>query len=911
MWTMPAESESPVGYLNTLVWLVVRHGRDALLELVDDARFELWERDGFCASRDRPVPSASLLAALILAASRGMNSLEAAKHIRSPRDPLQKWHNSLRSQVYRSLTETPRTFQKKWTDSLVATFALSTDELAMLNTAYHEERDFLFDAKYVADALDSPITRHEAFKRSAQPLDRMLLPHRLPILVGRARELDVMHETVRRQAVVNLSGPPGVGKSALLNEFGWQNGVDFRDGCLWIPFDELRTPALFWEFLLSEMAIAPSNERNAKAVAIDRLRSQDLLLLLDNCEHVLDDVRDFLHIVARRCPGVAVVMTSQERLYDSELGSDMRIDGLESPPESEQLEVPDLTASAAQLFFEFVRRHRPVVELGRAEAEAVAEICRRLDGLPLALELVAPHTALLSLEDIASGLRERLEPLTGTGSLHRHDSLTAAITWSYELLEPDLQRVWLTIGTFVNGCTIDALAEVTESEREHLSRAVHVLERKSLVRLSHPMGTPRIGLLESLAAFAKAQLMKDPTLDAVHVRHAAYYRRWAELNEPALREGAEQLATLAVADLEHENLLAAIQRSSLRGDGDVALAIVGALWRYWKFRGHLREALDLAGILIRKFPEWTLSRCRALCSAGNLAYWRREYELAIEYLDEAYDIACAVDDRRWGVPFSRLISAITMSAMDDPDLTEVQRRLEESLEGWDRLGDRTGRFLSEYWLGRCARLVGDMRKAERLEAECRGTLTLHDDLWATAQCGWGLGVCAEADGKLGEAEALYRSTLPIWPQLRDSEGSAACLVALARLTWKNRPAEAIPFLREALSLECELQVIDRSAEALELVARIADVNGFDEAVIMLAGASFRCRAHLNNASTVTQQESLKAELMAFARVGGKAISLIRTGENLVELGSSGELDSAAALRYAAGILDEIDRRAQR
>ncbi|MEU4531608.1 BTAD domain-containing putative transcriptional regulator [Micromonospora ureilytica] len=549
---------------------------------------------------------------------------------------------------------------------------------------------------------------------------RNSLPAPLDELIGRADALAELRALLPRQRLVTLVGPGGVGKTRLATETA--RAASYPDGVQLIELAPL--PA--GDAPVAEQVLGALGAHEAAGTTVspaDRvvtaLRHRQLLLVLDNCEHVIEPVAELVARLLRDVPGVSVLATSREPLG---LTGELL---WEVPP----LPVPDdgdldavRRSAAARLFVARAAAQQRGFHLDRQTAAAVAQLCRRLDGLPLALELAATRVRALGVRGVVDRLDDRFRLLTTAQRdvPPRQRTLTAVIGWSWDLLDEPDRVVLAQLAVFPDGCTPEAAEQVCRTDLDALARLVD----RSLVVLDDSGAAPRYRLLESVAAFCLERLTDA---DEVRARHAAYYTELAERADPALR-GADQQRWLALLDAELANL-----RSALAHGGGLRLAV--ALSWYWFLRGRLTEARR--ALAVPGDPEqearaapWRVGfalsqgaavapddvRAAVVADPAGHATW-----FAANAVIEHGDLALASELLPTGAadPWTEaaVLTSLAHLAHANGDQATLERTATRSAALFADLGDRWGRLRATEWVGGLADMRGEHERAAALHRE--------------------------------------------------------------------------------------------------------------------------------------------------------------------------------------------------
>jgi predicted ATPase len=702
-------------------------------------------------------------------------------------------------------------------------------------------------------------------------------------LIGRDGELDDILARWREQPITTIVAEGGAGKTSVALELAWQ--LSTAHDVRWVALDDLEEGDLLWEFVAVRLGIAPRVGITMRQAVVDRCATAEHVLVLDNCEHLRSEVAQLALAIVSAASRTRIIATSREPLGLPQVEFRYRLNPLAVPryPPSDLGEV--MSYPSAQLFVRCAQRRWPEFAVRESDTDSLADLCRRLDGLPLNLELAAGWAGVMSVQELVDGLLEHSRILVADSAFtsKRHNSVDATIRWSYDLLTEDERTVWRRLSLFSGGASLPAIRSVCSPTPPTIDAAVIVrsLCDKSLVHAD--LGEPsRFRLLETLRAFAHDALdVDDPHHASIVGRYIRWYTDYASRFERLVR-GPNQAQHLRMLDAEHENLWQAVLLSEHVADAKSALGIVAALWRYWRVRGYLVEARALAERITTIYQQDSTERARALCTAGNLAYWQKDYVGAVVLLDQAVAVGERVHDHEWAVPFGLLVSGMAKVEEGD-DLREAKRRLEKSRSLWNAQEDATGRYLTLYWLSACQRALGERGAAQELERQCELALASVDDVWARAHYRLHLATRAEEDGQADRALSLYEQSLATWRELGDREGIATSCTALARLARRagRSRSEAVGLLLEALDVWGSLKSPVGLADALEVSARLLDEVGHYSEAVELASASIALRPESGTRrSKRAVEEALERELAAFAALPRQRLAIAEAGRAL-------------------------------
>jgi predicted ATPase len=589
---------------------------------------------------------------------------------------------------------------------------------------------------------------------------RAAIPAAVDEFVGRDGELRRFAELVDGGVrLITVAGPGGVGKTRFALEAARRALHRFRDGAAFVALDAVTEADLVVPSVLAALSLPADPAAKPLDALADHLHDRSLLLVLDNFEQVLAAAPAIAELVAR-CPELSIVVTSR---------SVLRLRG-----ERELVLEPLDDADAFELFTERARQLEPGFDASGSTGEDVAELCRRLEGVPLALELAAARIRTLTPATMIDRLGAGLDLLAGgrRDAPARQRSLRAAIDWSFELLPEQEQAVLTRASVFRGGWELEAAEAIAAPDAA--DRLQSLLEH-SLIKRVVRRDTARFVMLESVRAFAGERLEQAGHAREVRANHARFYLELVERLTPSLH-GAGQVAALERLDLENENLRAAISWSLEHGDADAVAAVAPGLMHFWWLRGHLDEGLHRVGELLAAPTLSEVSRGRALLVQGFLTFWRAPDAGSAQAFADAAAAFDALGDAA-NAALARVPLAVMRASGGDPaalaDLDEGERILGQS-------GDEWGALLA---------LNGLCYALNATEAEA--TLDLFEDAVARARASGLEAELATALGNLGRRHVLrgeldlaqlrLTHALRIVRRLRSKTGSAYYVSAVADL----------------------------------------------------------------------------------------------------------------------------------
>jgi predicted ATPase/class 3 adenylate cyclase len=601
------------------------------------------------------------------------------------------------------------------------------------------------------------------------------LPTQLTSFIGRRREVAEAGRLLAANRLLTLTGPGGTGKTRLSLQVAAEVADQFRDGAFFVPLEPITDPALVPSTIAATLGVQDSSNRPALERLVDYLKDRQVLLVLDNFEQVLDGAPAVGEIL-RASPGSKAIATSRAplRVYGEQ---EFAVPPLGLPPLA-SAGVEALTQyEGVTLFIERALAVRSDFQVTNSNAPAVAMICSRLDGLPLAIELAAARIRLLPPEAILERLEHRLS-LPGSGGARdlpaRQQTLRGAIAWSHDLLDEPGKRLFARCGVFVGGFGL-AEAELVCGPAEELGTDVldglAALSDQSLLRQDDVGGQPRFRMLETIREFAVEQLASGGEETEIRRRHTQAYLALVQAAEPELL-GKGQTRWLDVLEREHDNIRAALTWAFEAGDATTAVAIASAFWRFWHMRGHLAEGAARTATLLQ-MPEVSIDPellLRALTAAGGVVYWQGDLPKAASYYDQALDIARRIDDPE------RLADALYNSIwpylVDRADVDKAAARAAEALEAFRGLSDEAGIAKSLWALGNIHRLREENGAAVPVLEEAADRFRRLEDHFNLAWSLHTLGLVYFHLDDMTTAARYWRESLETFAAARDVSGIA-------------------------------------------------------------------------------------------------------------------------------------------
>jgi predicted ATPase/class 3 adenylate cyclase len=637
-------------------------------------------------------------------------------------------------------------------------------------------------------------------------------PNNLPIertpLIGREKELAKIEAMLLRSEVglLTLTGPGGTGKTRLSLQVAAEVADHFKDGVFFINL----SPIADHDLMISTVAQTLGLKEAGGVPLLDTLKSylhdRQMLLVLDNFEQVVEAAPQISTLLSGS-PQLKLMATSRVPLRVRG-EHEYAVPTLTLPPASTQsrtnLPVEELVQyGAIRLFIERARAVKLDFELTDDNASSIVEICRRLDGLPLAIELAAARIRLLAPQAMLARLESRLKLLVGGARdlPARQQTLSAAIDWSYDLLNDGEKQLFRRLAVFQGGRTLEAIELVCSADNSlqiDVLDGIESLVSKSLLRQREADGEEqRFLMLETIHEYARQRLNESGETENLQNEHLSYYLRLAEQAEPELR-GPEQGAWLDRLEAEHDNFRVALRWAHETDQHETGLRLAGALWRLWFAHAHLTEGRQHLGTLLAQTAGISPPvRAKALLGAGRLAIIQGDYARARGHYEEALQLFDNLGDKRGRA--NALIDLGNVAAMEEDHA--LRRSLqEEGLALFREVGDKQGIAAALYQLANLASDEGDLDGGRALLAESLSMLRQLKDDRGVAMSLFSLGNIELDQNNQAQAQARYEEALPVFRKLGDKWGVANSLANLGEVACNQEDyATAASLFEESLA----------------------------------------------------------------------------------------------------------------
>lgn len=710
-----------------------------------------------------------------------------------------------------------------------------------------------------------------------------VFPHNLPLqltsFVGREKEILEVKRELLGDRFVTLTGPGGTGKTRLALQVGAELLELFPDGVWQVEFASLSDASLVPQTVAAVLGVRESSGRPTIAVLTDYLRNREMLLILDNCEHLLAASAQLVEALLQSCPNLCILATSREALnIPGEIS--YRVPSLSIPDPRNPTHLPSLSKyEAMQLFVQRAEIVRPGFELTEANAHAVAQICRRLDGIPLAIELSVARVKMMPVEQVAARLDDRFRLLTGgsRNALPRHQTLRALIDWSYDLLSDQERTLFRRLSVFAGGWTLDAAEAICAGEGIHpgdvLDLLTQLVNKSLVIPESKADAEARYRLLETIRQYARERLLEAGGGEEVRERHLQYYLKLSERAEPELR-GPYQIAWLDRLEDEVDNIRAALEWS-FDVNVEAGLRILSALLWFWHIRSGKVEGIEwleralatdaqerdgtppsLARAMIRgkalnavgtlmimhgdseracQLSRESLALHEELGPAGRLGVAHALWNLAQgDSYHEDLDQASALAERslrlyreagdKFGV--AQCLDHLGSYALIRADYSRAKQLWEEDLALRREIGDKDGVAWSLSLLANLALWKGEHEQAWQLYTESQNAFREIGNKWAVSMALSGMGSVMLSQGNFEQASKLYEEALAYGRDMGDQNTIAGRRYDLARVAWSMGEYErAARMYEDTLALVRKMNNKGGTAGTLYDLGTVALVQG--------------------------------------------------------------------------------------
>ncbi|MBK6472802.1 MAG: hypothetical protein IPF94_19395 [Betaproteobacteria bacterium] len=713
------------------------------------------------------------------------------------------------------------------------------------------------------------------------------LPQQATSFIGRERELDELKAALGQSRLVTLLGMGGLGKTRLSLQVAAELMAEFPDGAWFLDLSPIRDPALVVSEAAQVLAVREEPGRPLLQTLCAHLATKRVLVVIDNCEHLIKPAAELAHALLRAAPGVRLMASSREAL---------RVPGeqavpilpLPVPARGDSLEALQ-RSTAVRLFVERAQTHKPSFELNEREAPAVAELVARLEGIPLALELAAARVRSLGVADINKRLADRYKILTGGSRVlqERQQTLRALVDWSYEILQPEEQLVFKRLAVFAGGFDLNAAERVCGADPlkdfDVMDWLISLVEKSLVMMEERPeeAGGTRYRMLETLRDYAHEKLVQDGEAPDTAARHAQHYFVVAKQIRDGLQGAGEQAVWLERAETEIDNLRGAMATALAGGvDPVIAVKLAMAVQSFWLQRGYVSEgrAALRAALALPAVQASDRSQAWALYVGAVLASAQNDHVEARQMLETGLVVA-----RRLGnlLEIAATLSTLAVAQLQGGDATAAMASETEALGIFQQIRHQQGEVIGHLHLGQCAAYLGDDAQAV---TQLETGLALAREIGQQeieAECAFELGALAVAVGDAPGARRWLDDSLRISHDSGNKRGEACAQWGLGRVDLLGGHATAArPKLAAALQAFRDFEMREQMLGCLEDLARCAAAMQDDRRAASLAGAVAQARQRLVLTRSDRAEQQWQAQLQALqSRLGAEGLGVaLQTGQ---------------------------------
>ena len=611
------------------------------------------------------------------------------------------------------------------------------------------------------------------------------LPLELSSFVGREKELAEVKRLLESTRLLTLTGSGGCGKTRLALAVASEVVEDFEDGVWMVDLASLADPALVPQAIASTLGVREQPGRSLVETLSDYLGSRKVLLVLDNCEHLIETCAGLAETLLRSCPKLRILATSREALGivgevawpvpSLSLPDLRRLPAVESLPRYE----------SARLFVERAVAVKPSFALTERNAPAVAQVCYRMDGIPLAIELAAARARVMSVEQIADRLDDSFGLLSAGSrtAMPRHRTLHATMEWSHELLPEEERTLFRRLSVFAGGFSLEAAESVCAGEDleqdEVLVLLSHLVD-KSLVLVAEQDGEARYRLLETVRQYSWEKLSESGEAGRVCERHAGHYLALAQEAEPELK-GEGQVAWLERLEREHDNLRVAMRWLLDRGESEEAARLGWALWLFWGIRAHFAEgqrSMEQALSAEGGAAMSASARAKALYVAGMMANYQGDHRSAETLVEESLGLFRELEDKL-GTAYA--LSNAGFAALGQGQPQKAITLTEDAVDLFLEEDEKWGAAIELGFLAVAWRDQGDHRRAKQLAERGLALSREVGERQTLCTALYTLATLAQAEGDHERARDLFEEGLTLSAELGNEADVAHCLEGLASI----------------------------------------------------------------------------------------------------------------------------------
>lgn len=652
------------------------------------------------------------------------------------------------------------------------------------------------------------------------------LPVQLTSFIGRENEMKQLKSLLKPNRLITLSGSGGTGKTSLALQIGAEMIDEFTNGVWFVDLAPLFEPLLLPQTFLKVFGLKEDQSKTMEETLCDYLKNKQILIILDNCEHLIDECSALTEKLLSEVPGLKMIATSREALKcRGEYIYNLLPLGLPDPTEIISAEKFS-QYEAVKLFIERATSIDSKFSVNNDNAAAVAGICQKLDGIPLAIELAAARINSLSVHKIYERLDDRFTLLTAgkRTALPRQQTLRALINWSYDLLSEQEKILWKRLSVFIDGWTLNAAEEICSDEQinsEEILDLLYQLTEKSIIVFD--ADKERYRMLETIRQFGSEKFMEENETGNILIEYLKYYMEFAEDSKPKLR-GPEMITCVKKIEEENANFKKSLDIALTSGNIEYGLRLATALGYFWIVNGEFSTGVHRLESLLKEDSNISNSiRAKALYIAGTLSNFQAEFSKARKFTEEALALYRESDDKQGMAQCLNILASISSEQGLYESATELY---EESISLRREIGDKKGIVAALTNLGNVKFFLGEFEAARKLIEENLALYREAGDKVGIASSLGNLGNVLSHLGEIMRARELIEESLDLQRQINDKKGTANSLLNLGTLSIDQKDFDsAQKFLDECLTLFHEIEDKSGIAYSLNELGTLAFTKG--------------------------------------------------------------------------------------
>ncbi len=669
------------------------------------------------------------------------------------------------------------------------------------------------------------------------------LPIQLTSFIGREEEMKKIKNLLKQTSLLTLTGPGGTGKTRLSLQVAADVIDEFENGVWFVELASLHEPDLLPNIIMQALEISEQPKQDVIVTLSDHLKEKELLIIFDNCEHIITACSKLAEQLLKKSPKLKIIATSREALRCS---GEMTFGTLSMTiPDTKSIETPDQLTEyeSVRLFIERSLVLNSKFRVTNENAPAVAGICSQLEGIPLAIELAAARTNILSVEKIYERLDDRFKFLTGgkRTALPRQQTLRAMIEWSYDLLSEEERILWKRLSVFSGGWTIEAAEAVCTNDeiaKDDLLDILASLTEKSIVIAGDE--NERFRMLETIRQYGEYQLKDTGEFENISGRHLKYYSEFADIPRNYLRGKDAEFWRKVLID-ETGNIEKALLWSFENYDGEDGIRLAGAMAYFWQINGYLSKGLRFLESSMEKFKETENYYCiRVISNLGNFARLSGDFEKAKTHLEKSLHISRQIENKGLICDSQHRLAILEF---DIGNFDESRKFYEENLEYYKSIDDKYGISSTLNNLGNIFSTQGYTDKASGMYIESLAIRKEQGDNLGVAVTLCNLGILADEQGDYSRAKALLDESLQIRQVIGDKEGEAVTLSNLGNVAFNMAEYDkAMALYGKCYDIFFEIGNRSGIAESYYNLARSAfELNEYEKSLTLYEKSLDICR----------------------------------------------------------------------